>query len=182
MGIDIYARWKGQTEDEKQAQYTGFSVNHGHVGYLREAYHGNPYATRYLVDEAMRADSGDAPIPAAVLRERLPATVMLAIYRHHVLYSDGESLGGHIKIEGDFTPDKVIGAMVGLFAHLKESGSGSKEKALVDNMTEEQIRATKALIESRNLPDYALAFVDFVELCEKKEAETGEPCTIVASC
>ena len=52
MGIDIYARWKGQTEAEEQAQNTGFSAVHGHVGYLREAYHGEPYATRYLAAEA----------------------------------------------------------------------------------------------------------------------------------
>ena len=46
MGIDIYARWNGQSSAEQQAQYTGFSIEHGHVGYLREAYHGAPYATR----------------------------------------------------------------------------------------------------------------------------------------
>jgi hypothetical protein len=48
MGIDIYARWKGQTAEEKKAQLAGFSLEHGHVGYLREAYHGNPCATMYL--------------------------------------------------------------------------------------------------------------------------------------
>ena len=42
MGIDIYARWRGQTEEEQHAQITSFSVVHGHVGYLREAYHGEP--------------------------------------------------------------------------------------------------------------------------------------------
>lgn len=40
------------TEHERRAQQTGFSVVHGHVGYLREAYHGEPYATRVLVPEA----------------------------------------------------------------------------------------------------------------------------------
>jgi hypothetical protein len=49
MGIDIYMRWKGQTDEETQAQFVGFSVVHGHVGYLREAYHGAPYATKYGV-------------------------------------------------------------------------------------------------------------------------------------
>jgi hypothetical protein len=33
MGIDIYARWNGMTEPERAAQITGFSVEHGHVGY-----------------------------------------------------------------------------------------------------------------------------------------------------
>lgn len=52
MGIDIYMNWDGMTEDEKQAQYTGFSTTSGDVGYLREAYHGGPYATETLLPEA----------------------------------------------------------------------------------------------------------------------------------
>ena len=51
------------------------------VGYLRENYHGGPYVTRYLVREAFEAEEHEVAIPAAVLRERLPAAVMLAIYR-----------------------------------------------------------------------------------------------------
>jgi hypothetical protein len=33
MGIDIYAKWDGMSEAEEAAQITGFSVEHGHVGY-----------------------------------------------------------------------------------------------------------------------------------------------------
>ena len=51
MGIDIYMHWDDMTDDEKQAQYTGFATA-GNVGYLREAYHGGPYATQTLVPEA----------------------------------------------------------------------------------------------------------------------------------
>lgn len=51
MGIDVYARWEGMTEGEKQAQYTGFSTTDGHVGYLREAYHGGPYGAEVLFPE-----------------------------------------------------------------------------------------------------------------------------------
>ena len=92
MGIDIYARWKGQTEAEEQAQNTGFSVMHGHVVYLREAYHGEPYATRYLVPEAF--ENGRAQIPAAVLRERLPQTLALVEERERTIYDnyDEESI------------------------------------------------------------------------------------------
>jgi len=32
MGIDIYAEWDGITDAEKEAQITGCSVEHGHVG------------------------------------------------------------------------------------------------------------------------------------------------------
>ena len=30
MGIDIYLRWQGMTEEERAAQQTGYSVVHGH--------------------------------------------------------------------------------------------------------------------------------------------------------
>jgi len=35
MGVDVYLTWDGQTEEEREAQFTGFSIAHGHVGYLR---------------------------------------------------------------------------------------------------------------------------------------------------
>ena len=86
MGIDIYARWKGQTDEEEAAQITGFSVERGDVGYLREAYHGAPYATRHLVAEAFDSDTAEAKIPSAVLRKRLPETLRLAKERERTVY------------------------------------------------------------------------------------------------
>lgn len=124
MGIDIYMQWHGQTDEEREAQYTGFSVVHGRVGYLREAYHGEPYATRYLVPEAFADPDHMAQIPAAVLRERLPHTLALAEERERTVYEE--------------TDEAAI-------AETKKS------------------------------------FVDFVQLCEQKERETGEPTTIYAS-
>ena len=124
MGIDIYARWKGQTEEEIEAQHAGFSVYHGHVGYLREAYHGTPYATTYLVAEAFDHPERKAQIPAAVLRERLPHTLELVEERAQSVYHE--------------TNPEEIGA-------LQQS------------------------------------FSAFVQLCERKEAETGEAVTIIAS-
>ena len=124
MGIDVYAEWAGMTEGEKEAQYTGFSLVAGAVGYLREAYHGEPYATRHLVSEAFDATGGKTEIPAAILRERLPATLALARQRRQIIYGD-------------------------------EPG--------VEN---------KAVLQS---------FVDFVELCERKERETGRPVRIIVS-
>jgi hypothetical protein len=124
MGIDIYTRWKGQTEAERRAQITGFDVTVGRVGYLREAYHGEPYATRYLVREAFASEDGTAQIRAAVLRKRLPRTLELAMQREREVYH----------------------------------------------------------AESASLDDAPVrSFSDFVELCERKEAETGEPVTIIAS-
>lgn len=86
MGIDIYMRWDDQTEDEKEAQYTGFSIDHGHVGYLREAYHGGPYATQVLVPEAFEADECVAEIPASILRSRLADATQTVIERSKKVY------------------------------------------------------------------------------------------------
>lgn len=124
MGIDIYTRWPGQSEDEQAAQITGFDVTKGSVGYLREAYHGEPYVTQYLVREAFDAPNCRAQIPAAVLRDRLPKAVELAVERARVVYGEAN------------------------------------------------VGAADVVVQS---------FVQFVELCERKERETGEPVTIVAS-
>jgi len=110
------------TETEEIAQHnallcTGF----GHVGYLREAYHGEPYATKVLVPEAF--EELRVPIHAATLRSRLPATLVVARERERQIYDASDS-----EIEG--------------------------------------------VLQS---------YCDFVALCEQKEAETGEPCLIIAS-
>ncbi len=130
MGIDVYMRWKDQTDDEHEAQITGFSATHGHVGYLREAYHGGPYGTHVLVkeafDESAYDDEGEGavPIAAKVLRERLPATERAVRERHARNYPD----------EPTETGDPII-----------------------------------------------KSFQDFVDLAERKEAETGEPVLVRAS-
>jgi len=122
MGIDIYAEWNGMSDAEKKAQITGFSVENGHVGYLREAYHGEPYATRVLVPESF--ETGRAEIPAETLWERLGETLKTAEQRERDIYgaTDINAIGRVLK-----------------------------------------------------------SYVDFVELCARKEDETGAPCVIVAS-
>lgn len=124
MGIDIYTRWPGQSEADKAAQITGFDITKGGVGYLREAYHGEPYATRYLVPEAFDSPTGEARIPAAELRERLPGAIALALERERTVYGNAGVTRDHPAIR---------------------------------------------------------SFVQFVELCERKERETGTPVTIIAS-
>jgi len=170
MGIDIYLRWPNQTKAEKEGQYTGFSITAGDVGYLREAYHGGPYATKHLLREAFN-DEGEAKIPASVLRERLPETIMLAIYREHVVYGEGDPT----------VADVTNGVSPVVVKLLKEASAVAKAKQEAPTLTPEQVKAAEALIATRTLPDYALAFVDFVELATQKEAELGHPCTIIAS-
>lgn len=126
MGIDIYMHWRNQTKKEREAQWTGFAVDEGVTGYLREAYHGSPYATRVLVPEAfVHGGGGDdgVPIPASTLRERLSEVLQVAVVRANTVYG------------------KVVG------------------------------------------PDEypPKSFAEFVELAERKEAETGEPVKVYAS-
>lgn len=90
MGIDIYAHWREQSKEEADAQCTGFSIAHGHVGYLREAYHGEPYATRVLMPEAFDHETypEGAPIAAATLRKRLRKTLATARARQLIVYKE----------------------------------------------------------------------------------------------
>ena len=53
MGIDVYLKWDKMNDEDHKAQLgKGFQTNIGNTGYLREAYHGEPYATQMLVPEA----------------------------------------------------------------------------------------------------------------------------------
>ena len=88
MGIDIYMRWDGMTEEDRDKQITGFDATVGDVGYLREAYHGGPYATRYLVEEAFEDGADDVHIPAKELRKRLPLTKDIVIQRARDVYKE----------------------------------------------------------------------------------------------
>lgn len=88
MGIDIYARWNNQKDGERAAQGAAWlSGESGDVGYLREAYHGEPYATRFLCAEAFDAEKCQTRISAATLRARLAETLELVEERARALYN-----------------------------------------------------------------------------------------------
>jgi hypothetical protein len=171
MGIDIYARWNGQSTAEQDAQLTGFSIEAGDVGYLREAYHGGPYVTKYLVAEAFEAPEGEAAIRAKTLRERLAAAVLMHMYREHTIYGQGKNPA---VIDLAKLPEALLNV------HSKEVGDLS-HRDFVAALKPESIETAKQLIENDMLSPSAKAFVDFVTLCERKEHETGTPCIITAS-
>jgi len=103
MGIDIYAEWGGMTDAEHTAQVkAGWTVDNGHVGYLREAYHGEPYATKILVPEAF--ETGRASIFAATLEQRLPAALAAAEQREREVYgvTDADEIGRVLGSYRDF--------------------------------------------------------------------------------
>lgn len=168
MGIDIYLEWDNMDEENKKAQVTGFSTTAGHVGYLREAYHGGPYATRILVREAFDAEECSAQIPAAVMKERLTS----------VTEPTTAFNGGHY----------VSAAVVDM---LKNALAGESEPQPVATDTTRPMTVYEAIVErySNLYPDSAAeyiprvmkSFYDFVALAEEKEKQTGKPCTVIAS-
>jgi hypothetical protein len=173
MGIDVYLKWNNQTESEEEAQFTGFSVENGHTGYLREAYHGGPYATKVLFSEDWNQEpDGGFSIPAAELRKRLPETVLTAIHRHQAIYEKNKH-----KEDGSFNQERDFATA--LAKTLSECSKASKPQNLTSSQVE--LEAIEKLISTRELPKYALSYVDFVELAERVEEQTGEPCRVVIS-
>jgi len=175
MGIDIYAEWDGMSEAESASQMTGFSVDHGHVGYLREAYHGGPYVTKYLVAEAFECDEATAEIPARVMRRRLPAAVLMSMYRQAKVYSDADLPALRLDASDGKTLRKALVRMCETMSDMVS------HKDFARALSKESLQTAARLIEACALPPVHQSFVDFVGLCERKERETGSPCRIVAS-
>ena len=175
MGIDIYANWDGMTEAESDSQSTGFRIDQGHVGYLREAYHGGPYVTKYLLAEAFQSEDDTAEIPARVLRARLPAAVLMSMYRQAKVYGNGDPPALRLDASSD---SEVLRKEL---LRMVESMSDMLHRDFARALTKQSLRTAARLIEARALPLVHQSFVDFVDLCERKERETGSPCRIIAS-
>lgn len=199
MGIDIYMSWKNQTDAEHTAQITGFSSCAGGAGYLREAYHGSPYVTRYFVQEAFEAeppvgdDTWQGPqIPAQTLRQRLPAAVVMALYREHVVYGgDGTPWLIDPKSASKAAPEAGVEDLMDdlevrkklrdVFAGIEIMRGGGDEKVFAQSIPPDVLPVAAQRILDRELPDYALSYVDFCRLAERIERETGEPVRVYAS-
>ena len=190
MGIDVYMHWKGKTAEDKQAQITGFSATSGDVGYLREAYHGGPYVTHYLCAEAFNDDEQPEgykgePIPAETLRKRLPKAVALAMVREAKVYGKGSN-PGVIEIPDNENLDdsaSILKLCTSAMAEGSRVGQtqGESELVALEHLPARWQDVVEQAIKNRKLPETALAFVDFVELAERKEAETGEAVLVYAS-
>ena len=101
MGIDCYNQTAQDLNGNDSGQ--GFDITAGDKGYLREAYHGSPYATHYLLNECFEIDEVQGTlsgtdkgieykiqvfIPAKLLRERLPKTLEIVRERYLKVYKD----------------------------------------------------------------------------------------------
>ena len=160
MGIDVYLRWRYQTPGDRAAQDDAhFSVDGGHVGYLRESYMGPPYVTKILVREAFESPFRQACIPAAVLRERLTQVTEPAYgfdagdVAVRKIIARFESAGGSVSHPrpGRTFPMTVEEAVAARYEH-----DADKARRVM-----ESVRA-------------------FVALAESKELETGHACSVRA--
>lgn len=116
MGIDIYLYWDNMAPEDREAQYTGFSTVSGYVGYLREAYHGDPYATRVLMPEAFEWEPGEdfdpdaddavwgVEIPASTMADRIEHVAKVVEERERTIYNetDPDSIKQVVKAFVDF--------------------------------------------------------------------------------
>lgn len=175
MGIDIYLEWDGMTEEDKKQQFScGFSIVGGKTGYLREAYHGEPYATQILVREAFESDDCKAQIPATVMRERL-TSVTEPVYGKTAGHQMAQMLGGMIRDMIDAANNDDLG-VEGPIPH----GSGQTLPMTVEEAVTERARKLYNASDEE-VEDTLKSFRDFVALAEEKERETGKPCTVYAS-
>lgn len=168
MGIDVYLEWPGQEEERKikDNQILWCSPTQGHVGYLRESYHGGPYATKLLVREAFDAENYRAEIPAAVMRARLTTVTEPAM----------NADGGHKAAEALIAIMQLAGA--------KSDGAVIKEGNTGAMSVEDAVRIREKTLynsDEEEIAEVVQSFRDFVDLAERKEKEYGRPCTVYAS-
>lgn len=167
MGIDIYLKWDGMTEKERMEQFTGMSTVAGETGYLREAYHGGPYATKILCREAFESEDCVAEIPASVLRQRLTQVTEPARYKDL----------GHVATE------MLINLLTGSGADFNPPAvqSGETEPMTVEEAVRERYNRLYPTEPPAHVEAVVQSFRNFVNLAERKEKETGKPCTVYAS-
>jgi len=184
MGIDIYMSWPEQSEGERKAQITSFDTTVGNVGYLREAYHGAPYATKHLVKEAFDAERREAPIPAATMRERLADTIALCLIRENRLYRGQDDPSTWLVEDGqslEQAQETLVGRIRNLFSETQQLVDEQITEASLAVVTGDDRRELMEAATQRKLPPVAMSFYDFVVLAEDKEDQLGTPVTILAS-
>jgi hypothetical protein len=165
MGIDVYLRWKGITEEEKDAQLKcwGRTIN-GAIGYLREAYdfYGflGPARAGFLGPARQFEETTEAELLEAV------RTIDRRIYTE---YADGTPYATRFLCQEAFEAD-------GDGAVIPASKLRGRLKRALD--LNRMRTYPKPYHRTTELLDQALRA--FVELAEKKEAETGACCTVVA--
>jgi uncharacterized protein YfdQ (DUF2303 family) len=98
------------------------------------------------------------------------------MYREHKVYGEGPDPA--VLDLGQGGNDTLVRAVLNVFAVQMPNQS---HKDFVRALTPESLATSRRLIEAGALAPVQKSFVDFVELCARKEDETDEPCRITAS-
>lgn len=173
MGIDIYILDNENDKDNWRV--------HDCRAYLRESYHGGPYATKILCREAFDSDDCTAEIPAAVLRERLthvtePANCSfdhmgaLVAMLEKIMTSANPPEGSF----GFTLDDETIAE------HKNKMADGTHPMSV-----EEAVRIRYETVypdcSEDDIKEAINNFREFVAFAETREREIGKPCKIYAS-
>lgn len=182
MGIDVYMRWRDQTQEEREAQYTGFSIMHGHVGYLREAYHGDPYATKVMFpecwdDDLIEREGIRAPVSEKDL-DRFATSVKLSSAEvvarpNQMLPKLRDYFGPHAQVEFDPVTN----------SYTENTGAVRIPAATLRERLPDAIEATAERYADSDedfVEQVQKSFTDFVELYERLETEGREPAVYVS--
>jgi len=173
MGIDIYILDKENDEHDWRV--------HDCRAYLREAYHGGPYATKILCREAFDADDCAAEIPAAILRERLTHVTEPANCSFDHM---GALIATITKIMTSKNPPE------GSFGFSLDEETIAEHKGKMADGThpmsvEEAVRTRYETIypdcTENDIQEAINNFREFVAFAEAREREIGKPCKIYAS-
>lgn len=198
MGIDIHAAWHGMTDEDKQAQIEArrkSSADMGHVGYLREAYHGKPFATHVLVRECFTAENNCSFIPfwASDLRERLPRAVFADLIREAEIHGNAKcrallmEIGIEPKLDtfqyqADINEDpEFVQRQIAKIMEISSTTPEETDEYLGDTPKVFELDEISELIDELSPHLCSVKSLrDFVHLASQKERETGLPTMIMA--
>lgn len=188
MGIDIYLKWDGMTEEDKAKQIDiGFSTTAGEVGYLREAYHGGPYATQIFFREAFESDDYHAEIAAAVMAERMNNVTEPAMGcdNGHYFSQLMQTVLNQADIPKDADTSVIMKTATDQVREIMERGDFPKAPVTTPMTGREAIYTRCLALYPEDGKKYAddvfESFKRFIALAARKERETGKPCTVFAS-
>jgi hypothetical protein len=99
----------------------------------------------------------------------------MSMYREHKVYGKGDPSVVELDRKGT---DQLLKMIANIFEHEVSDQSHSDFLRALDAKS---LQTAERLIEAGALSPVQRSFVEFVELCERKERETGQPCRIVAT-
>jgi hypothetical protein len=137
----------------------------GAAGYIRESYAVSPHPAAILVREAFASDDGWAPIPAAVMRERLYAVTEPA---SHTIGAAAAKLFDALEVMATIADAKTS----------PHADWTPTRPASVWECVQERVANGTAAGGTIDAAEMMSNYIAFVELAERREQEQGHPCLV----